>query len=160
MISAIARPSSAPVGSSSSVVVPAGRSPVPTLVAMPLVPLVPTLIESEITPTLTPAPLSPVARACGPWWAASPCDRTLPVSVPPGASAASAMPRAGWMERTLSRPAARTRSSAGGGGRARVGGGGPAGHRRVGAVVAGVVDLHADAAQLGGRRRRGAGDVD
>ena len=72
------------------------------------------------------------------------------MSVPPGASAASAMPRAGWMERTLSRPAAWS----------SVVGGQPAGHRRVGAAVAGVVDLHADAAQLGGRRRRGAGDVD
>ena len=41
------------------------------------------LMLSEMTPTLTPAPVAPSARACGPWWAASPCDNTDPESVPP-----------------------------------------------------------------------------
>ena len=71
MISAMARPSSSPPGESLSVVTwPAGelagpgRSPVPCESEIPP----PTWsIESEITPTGTPAPVGPSARACGPW---------------------------------------------------------------------------------------------
>ena len=36
------------------------------------------LIESEMTPTLTPAPVGPNARAAGPWIAPSPWLWTLP----------------------------------------------------------------------------------
>ena len=56
-----------------------GRSP---LACDPATPPPARLIEFEMTPTFTPAPVGPSARACGPRWAASPSDRTLPAFVP------------------------------------------------------------------------------
>ena len=47
-----------------------------------------------MTPTLTPAPVMPVARACGPWMTASPCERKPPVDVPPRSAATIARGRA------------------------------------------------------------------
>src|SRR5215218_8910899 len=44
------------------------------------------LIESDMTPTFTPAPLTPSARAAGPLCAASPAEVTAPTSVPSAAS--------------------------------------------------------------------------
>ena len=83
MISAIARPSSEPLGLSASTWTLAGRSPV---ACEPTTPPPTALIESDITPTFTPAPLTPRARAAGPLWAASPADVTEPTSVPSTAS--------------------------------------------------------------------------
>jgi hypothetical protein len=113
MISAIARPSSEPAASSSSVVTWAGRLPEAWLVAMPPATR---LIESEMTPTLTPDPLVPMARACGPWWAASPCDRMVPLSVPsvpPPASDPSVIARTAVTACTSDSPAASSSAPAG-----------------------------------------------
>ena len=76
-ISAIARPSSAPAGSSCRIVTSgAERSPVLSESAAPP----PTALnESEMIPTPEASPSAPSARAAGPWMTASPCESTLPV---------------------------------------------------------------------------------
>ena len=71
----MARPSPVPSGRSDSATVSGGRSPVPTELAMPPFALV---IESEMIPTDTPAPVGPSARASGPLMASSPSERMLP----------------------------------------------------------------------------------
>ena len=76
MISAIARPSSVPpVVASATTWTFAGRS---SVALDPATPAPTRLIESDITPTATPVPVAPVARAAGARCAASPSETFAP----------------------------------------------------------------------------------
>ena len=131
-----------PPVSSWSTVTLAGRSPVLWLAATPPATW---LIESEITPTFTPAPVVPMARACGPWWAASPWERVPPVSVPSAAS----MPGCTVVTALVAVSAVASSSLVGGQ---------PAGDQPLRSPVVGRGDPHAQPVQC--RRGVGHGSVD